>query len=163
MTSNIGSRHIKNATFGFSKENLETEYESIKKRLLDETSKTFNPEFLNRIDDPIVFRPLSREDILQIIDIQLRSITDHLKTSNTTLIFDDLAKDVILENGFKPEFGARPLRRAIQSLIEDPIAEQMLQGKLTKNAPIYISAENQKITFLQKELNERVYVPPSNN
>jgi len=163
MTSNIGSRHLKNTTIGFSKESLETEYESIKKRLLDETSKIFNPEFMNRIDDPIVFRPLSREDVLQIIDIQLKSITKHLQTNNTTLVFDDLAKEVILENGFKPEFGARPLRRAIQSLIEDPIAEQMLQGKLTKNTPIRISAEDRKIIFLQTEPDERIFASPLNN
>lgn len=163
MTSNIGSRNLKNASFGFSKGNTEDEYETIKKRLLDEVKNIFNPEFLNRIDDPIVFRPLAREDVLKIIDIQLETITENLKSSDTTLIFDDQAKEIILENGFKPLFGVRPLRRAIQSLIEDQIAEQMLQGKLSKGAPIYVSGINHKITFSQTEKEVHSFPTPLSN
>ncbi len=152
MTSNIGTRTIQGGAFGFAKTDTVSEYESIKKRILDEIQQIFNPEFLNRIDDPIVFRPLSREDVLQIIDLQLADIRANLASSNTTLELSQEVKEIILEYGFKPEYGARPLRRAIQTLIEDPISELLLSGKLRHGTTIVAKVANNKITFSQPDL-----------
>jgi len=151
MTSNLGTRNIRGGTFGFSKSDASSEYGAIKSRILDEMKKVFNPEFLNRIDDPIVFRPLCRKDVLKIIDIQMATIKENLKSSGTTIILDDEAKEIILEKGFKPEYGARALRRAIQTLIEDPIAENFLKDKLSKGKPIIVGVKDNKLTFSHPE------------
>ena len=151
MTSNLGTRNIRGGTFGFSKSDSSSEYETIKSKVLEEMKRVFNPEFLNRIDDPIVFRPLSREDVLKIIDIQMEIIKENLKSFGTTIILDDEAKEVILQKGFKPEYGARSLRRAIQTLIEDPIAENFLQDILSKGNPIIVGVKGNKLTFSHPE------------
>ncbi len=159
MTSNIGSRVIQGGSFGFTKADPTSDYERMKKRILEEIQQIFNPEFLNRIDDPIVFKPLSREDVLQIIDIQLSDIRTNLAASNTTLKITPEVKDLILENGFKPEYGARPLRRAIQTLIEDAISELLLSGKLRRGVPIVAKVHGQQIIFQQPEVERSLPAP----
>lgn len=159
MTSNIGSRTIQGGAFGFTKDDPASDYERMRKKILEEIQQLFNPEFLNRIDDPIVFRPLSREDVLQIIDIQLSDIRNNLAASNTTLEITPEVKELILENGFKPEYGARPLRRAIQTLIEDPISELLLSGKLRRGAGIVATVAEHKVVFTQPELQFRLPAP----
>jgi len=130
MTSNIGADLIKGGSnFGFTKRAEVQDYEKIKKSLLSEVEKFFRPEFINRLDDTIVFRPLVKDDLVQIIDIELAKVRERLGERQMTLALDQAAKDFIIEKGYNPDFGARPLRRAIGSYIEDPLAESLLTGE----------------------------------
>jgi len=130
MTSNIGADLIKGGSnFGFTKRAEVQDYEKIKKSLLSEVEKFFRPEFINRLDDTIVFRPLVKDDLVQIIDIELSKVRERLGERQMSLALDQAAKDFIIEKGYNPDFGARPLRRAIGSYIEDPLAESLLTGE----------------------------------
>jgi ATP-dependent Clp protease ATP-binding subunit ClpC len=153
MTTNLGSRNIRSGEFGFTKAEPGSDYKIMQKKMIEEARRLFNPEFINRIDDPIVFRSLTREDILKIIDIQLKDVKKNLAHTNTDLIINKMAKEIIFEEGFKPEYGARPLRRAIQTLIEDPIAERLLDGSLIKGRPIEVKVKNKskQLTFRNHE------------
>jgi len=155
MTSNVGSRNIQSGAFGFSKSDRQNDYQVMKKKMIEEARKLFNPEFINRIDDPIVFRSLTREDILKIIDIQLKDVKLNLANSGTILNVSKQAKELILENGYKPECGARPLRRSIQTMIEDPIAEKFLDGSLVKGKPIDVRVKNKQLIFLHSQSHKK--------
>jgi ATP-dependent Clp protease ATP-binding subunit ClpC len=129
MTSNIGATIIKNqASLGFKRTSAERNYEEMKKELLEEVEKHFRPEFLNRLDEIIVFQSLTREDLRTIIDIEVRHVADRMRNMGLNLILADEAKDWLIEKGYNPDFGARPLRRAIEQFIEDPLAEELLRG-----------------------------------
>ncbi len=130
MTSNIGADLIKGgSSFGFTKRAEVQDYERIKKLLLGEAEKFFRPEFINRLDEIIVFRPLVKDDLVQIIDIELAKVRERLGERQMTLLLDQPAKDFLIDKGYNPDFGARPLRRAISSYIEDPLAENLLTGE----------------------------------
>ena len=129
MTSNVGARDIKNiGSFGFGGESSTDQYSSLKATVEDAMHKLFNPEFLNRLDETIVFRNLDRDDILKIIDIELRDLLNNIHESKMTIHLDDSAKNFLVEKGFDQKYGARPLRRAIQKYVEDPLAEEILRG-----------------------------------
>src|SRR5438094_271377 len=132
MTTNIGAEQITGKTqFGFTKKDSETTYEKMKDTLKQAMEGTFRPEFLNRVDDIIVFRSLTKEDLKHIIDIELGKVSKRLKEKHLALILTDEAKEVVIERGSSLEFGARPLGRAIENLIEDPLSEKLLQGEFT--------------------------------
>ena len=132
LTSNIGSDLIKGGqSFGFGKREEVIDYEKLKKQLLTETEKFFRPEFINRLDDVIVFHALTKDDLYSIIDIELSKITSRLQDKGMTMELDQVAKDFLIEKGYNPDFGARPLRRALGSFIEDPLAESLLSGDYT--------------------------------
>ena len=147
MTSNVGSRNIQNSGFGFSKGTEKNDYKVMKKKMIEEARKLFNPEFMNRIDDPVVFHSLLKADILKIIDIQIGEIQQNLSQTKSVLRINRNVKEFILEKGFKPEYGARPLRRSIQTFIEDPIAEKFLDGSLSKGAVITVRVRNNQLHF----------------
>ncbi|MCI0455513.1 MAG: AAA family ATPase, partial [Gemmataceae bacterium] len=129
MTTNIGAQEITGKEpFGFVKKGGEATYEKMKEVLKQEMEKSFRPEFLNRVDDIIVFRSLTDEDLSHIIGIELEKVGKRLKEKNLKLVVIQEAKDLIRERGTNKEFGARPLRRAIEHLLEDPLAEQLLRG-----------------------------------
>jgi ATP-dependent Clp protease ATP-binding subunit ClpC len=129
MTTNIGAPEITGKTgFGFGKKDEQTTYEKMKETLKQVMEGTFRPEFLNRVDDIIVFRSLNKPDMRNIIDIELAKVIKRLKEKNLKLVLTDEAKDLLIERGYSPEFGARPLRRAIEHMLEDPLAEQLLNG-----------------------------------
>jgi ATP-dependent Clp protease ATP-binding subunit ClpC len=130
MTTNAGAEAIKNQTaFGFMKRDEEVTYEKMKEMLRVEIDKYFRPEFLNRVDDVIVFRPLTREDLRRIIDIELSKVRSRLKDVGLSLELSDEAKDFLIDKGYNPDFGARPLRRAVENYVEDPLSEQLLKGE----------------------------------
>jgi ATP-dependent Clp protease ATP-binding subunit ClpC len=130
MTTNAGAEAIKNQTsFGFVKRDEEVTYEKMKEMLKVEIDKYFRPEFLNRVDDVIVFRPLTRNDLKLIIDIELAKVRERLDDQGLALELSDEAKDFIIDKGYNPDFGARPLRRAIENYVEDPLSEEMLKGE----------------------------------
>jgi ATP-dependent Clp protease ATP-binding subunit ClpC len=132
LTSNIGSDLIKGGqSFGFGKKEEIMDYDKLKKQLLTETEKFFRPEFINRLDDVIVFHPLTKDDLYSIIDIELSKITSRLQKKGMTMELDQVAKDFLIDKGYNPDFGARPLRRALGSYIEDPLAESLLSGDYT--------------------------------
>ena len=131
MTTNIGAEQIvgrKSLTDVFSRRNEESTYEKMKETLKQEMERNFRPEFLNRVDDIIVFRSLTKPDLKHIIDIELGKVFKRLKEKNLALVLTDEAKDLLIDRGSSLEFGARPLRRAIEHLLEDPMAEALLNG-----------------------------------
>jgi len=129
MTTNIGAQEITGKTpFGFVQKTDEATYEKMKEVLKQEMEKNFRPEFLNRVDDIIVFRSLTKADLKNIIEIELEKVRKRLKEKNLQLVLTDEAKELLIERGSNLEFGARPLRRTIEHLLEDPLAEKLLHG-----------------------------------
>jgi ATP-dependent Clp protease ATP-binding subunit ClpC len=129
MTTNIGAQEIAGKMqFGFQKKDEASTYEAMKNTLKQEMERSFRPEFLNRVDDIIVFRSLTDADLRGIISIELDKVAKRLKEKNLKLVVTEESKDLIREKGTNKEFGARPLRRAIEHLLEDPLAEQLLRG-----------------------------------
>ena len=141
MTSNVGAKLITDKkTLGFieEKENGEKEYQDIKKDVMGELKKEFKPEFLNRIDEIIVFHKLEDNQIRKIVDIMLNNVAKLLKEQGIKLTVDENAKDLVAKKGTDKTFGARPLKRAIQTMVEDKIAEAMLDGKIKKEAKVTV-------------------------
>ena len=152
MTSNVGARAITDKnTLGFSNnsknsnEEQEKEYETIKKDVMAELKKQFRPEFINRIDDIIVFHKLTNEDIGKIIDIMLKQVQKRLKEQEYEVEIDSSVKELVAKKGIDTNYGARPLKRAIQSNVEDKIAEAILDGKILPHKKATIYAENEEI------------------
>jgi len=131
MTSNIGADLIKGGGgFGFAKRDEQQSFENIKSVLNKEIERYFRPEFINRLDEIIVFKPLTREDLYGIVDFESGKVRERLESHGMKMEIDQKAKDFLIEKGFNPDFGARPLRRAVGHYLEDPIAEQLLAGDL---------------------------------
>ncbi len=142
LTSNIGAELIKNkGGFGFSKPSEEADYDKMKQTLNSEIERYFRPEFINRLDDIIVFRPLNRNDLVGIVEYELRKVRDRLKDRELSLDLDDKAKDFLIEKGYNPDFGARPLRRAIEQHLEDPMAEAILRGDFKAGNHILVTRD----------------------
>jgi len=143
MTSNIGADLIKGGGgFGFQKRTEAADYDNIKIVLMKEIERFFRPEFINRMDDIIVFRPLNKSDITNIIDYEIAKVSKRLKTQGIELELDAAAKDFLVERGYNPEFGARPLRRAIGQFVEDPLSEMLLTGGFETPAKIMVTRKN---------------------
>jgi ATP-dependent Clp protease ATP-binding subunit ClpC len=148
MTSNVGADLIrKQASLGFKAQQEGLGYAEIKEKLLEETKRTFKPEFLNRIDDIIVFRPLSKEDLLRIVDIELSFVNERLKEQGLHLDVTKEAKEFLIEKGFDPVFGARPLKRTIQRYLEDPLAHEIISGRFKQEMAIKVRRRNQELAF----------------
>ena len=148
MTSNIGSQDIKSKTMGFGAGNdTVKEYEDIKKKMIDSLKKAFRPEFINRLDDTIVFHKLTQEDIRQIVDIMIEGVAKNLKERDVEITVSDEAKDYLAKKGYDPEYGARPLRRTIQQSIEDSLSELILDGKLKLGQKVNIGFRDENLTF----------------
>jgi ATP-dependent Clp protease ATP-binding subunit ClpC len=150
MTSNVGSDTIKRqSTLGFSPITDENSYEKMRERILEDAKKTFRPEFLNRLDDIIVFRSLTKPDLVEILDLEIRKVMDRLKARNIVLQLDEKAKDLLVGKGYDPQYGARPMRRSVERFLEDPLAEEILKGVFHEGEPIHVSAEKDRLTFTQ--------------
>ncbi len=145
MTSNIGAELIKNqAGFGFGKKTPESNYEKMKDVLHKEVERHFRPEFLNRVDDMIVFKPLSKEDLQTIVEYELNKVFKRLTEYGLRLDLTPQAKEFLIEKGFNPEFGARPLRRAIEHYIEDPLSEAVLAGRFKGKNLVKIDVQDEE-------------------
>ena len=139
MTSNVGARRIsKNLNLGFQKNSDEDQYESMQRRVKDEAKKVFNPEFLNRIDEIVVFHRLTHEQLRDIVDANLQEVIERLLEKEITIELTDDAKDFIVTKGTDDEYGARPLRRAVQQFVEDPLSEQLLMGAFEPGTHIVV-------------------------
>jgi ATP-dependent Clp protease ATP-binding subunit ClpC len=144
LTTNIGADLIRNKDgFGFGKRDADTSYENMKGKLHKEVERYFRPEFLNRLDDIIVFRSLTRENLESIVDFELRKVRQRLAKMGLTLDLDTSAKDFLIEKGYNPDFGARPLRRAIEQFVEDPISEEILRGGYKGQSHIEVTVHSE--------------------
>ena len=139
MTSNMGTRQAKaGKSLGFQKADDKTEYEGMRERIMEEVKRTFNPELVNRIDEMIIFHALNKEHILKIIGVLLKDVQKRLSEKNIIFNLADSARDFLADKGFDPNFGARPLKRAIQRYLEDPLAEEILKGDYTHGCNVKI-------------------------
>jgi len=148
MTSNVGAETIrKTSSLGFKAQKDEITYEDMKSKLLEEVKRTFKPEFLNRIDDIIVFKPLVKEDLEQIVNIEIEHVADRLKEQEIGLEVTQEAKDFLIEKGFDPVFGARPLKRTIQRFLEDPLASEIIAKKYKAGSKVKVSRKRDELIF----------------
>jgi len=153
MTSNVGVSTIrKQAVLGFatSSDEREDAYEKMKGNVLEELKKTFRPEFLNRIDEIIVFHQLQEEHLRKIVDLMLKSLLVRIKEMNINVEFTDKARAFLAEKGYDQAYGARPLRRAIQKMVEDQLSEEMLKGKIKPGSEVLVDVEDDKLIFRNK-------------
>ncbi len=154
MTSNIGASNIKTAgTMGFSAdaagEEQKAAYDKMKARVMDALKATFRPEFLNRVDETIVFHALEKEHILSIVDLMMQDLHKRLQEQDIKMEVSAEAKEKLVEEGYDPAYGARPLRRTIQRLVEDPLAEDLLQGRYTAGDTVKVDVTKDGITLLK--------------
>ncbi len=142
MTTNAGAEAIKNeAAFGFAKPDQDASYESMKNRVVDEIEKVFRPEFINRVNDIIVFRHLNEDDLKHVVDLELTKVRDRLKEKGLVVELSDEAKEFLVKKGSNTDYGARPLRRAIETFVEDPLAEELLKGEFAGKDVIKIEVK----------------------
>jgi ATP-dependent Clp protease ATP-binding subunit ClpC len=147
MTSNVGQEMIrKNTTLGFTAHTKEANYENMKNKVMDELKRTFRPEFLNRIDEVIVFHSLEQHHIKQIVSLMAEDIRKRLSEQGIDFTLTDEAKEFLSKEGFDPQYGARPLRRALQREIEDRLSEELLKGTIQKGDSVVIGVKNNEIT-----------------
>jgi ATP-dependent Clp protease ATP-binding subunit ClpB len=147
MTSNMGSQIIQANFENVTEKNKEEVVENTKREVLDLLRQTIRPEFLNRIDEVIMFQPLMRRDIREIIRIQLNDLREQLVKSGVTLEFTDYALDYLAENGFDPQFGARPLKRLIQKQIVNQLSKKLLSGTIDKTKPVLVDVFDGMVVF----------------
>ncbi len=148
MTSNLGTRQIRDGkTVGFDAERIDMSYDGMKKKILDELRKAFNPELLNRLDETIVFRPLEKSHIKEIIEILVADTAKQLAEKGISFSLTEEAKEFLVNKGFEPEYGARPLRRALRKYLEDPLSEEILRGQYAGDCDLVIGVQDDKLTF----------------
>jgi ATP-dependent Clp protease ATP-binding subunit ClpC len=150
MTSNLGAQDLmKGPAIGFAAESEnQIDFEAAKKNILDAVRRTFRPEFINRIDEIVVFKPLGEKELLQIVDIMIDDVAERLAEKGIFIEVSEAAKGFLLKKGYEPKFGARPLRRTIQRYIEDRLADILLEGKIKPESVIKVDVSEDNITFI---------------
>ena len=152
MTSNLSARTIeKNTAIGFQQGDDQTAFDKMKSNVMNELKRTFNPEFLNRIDEVVMFHPLGIDHMKEIIDIMLLRLNEQMEEQGLTLEIDDNAKAWLAQQGYDPAYGARPLRRALRRLIEDPLSEEVLRGEFSSGDVVQIKLAGEELVFVAKE------------
>ena len=152
LTSNVGAERLKKgATMGFTAPDDEQDYERMKENLTEEAKKVFRPEFLNRFDDIVVFRSLGKEELTQILELELAKVEQRLAQRDLHFELDESARDQLRDKGYDPAYGARPMRRAVEKHLEDPMAEEIIRGNLREGETVVISAKDGKLVFTQKK------------
>jgi ATP-dependent Clp protease ATP-binding subunit ClpC len=148
MTSNIATAEIKKAaSLGFQSGTETQSYDKMKEKLLTEVKRVFKPEFLNRVDEIVVFKSLDQVQMEKIVDIQMQDIAERLKESKLIVQLEKSAKDLLVEQGYDPEFGARPIKRAIRRLLEDPLSEEILKNRFTAGSIVKIERNGDQLVF----------------
>jgi ATP-dependent Clp protease ATP-binding subunit ClpC len=153
MTSNLGTEEFQRHAIGFASQEKQgqSEFDRLKSNINNALKRTFRPEFLNRIDDIIIFHPLSEEHLKKIVDLLINEVQKRLSDRNIVLELDDKAKSWLLKEGFEPAFGARPLRRAIQRYVENPLSSKVLSGQFKDGDRVFISADSSGLSFSTKK------------
>jgi ATP-dependent Clp protease ATP-binding subunit ClpC len=141
MTSNLGTQNLRKPAMGFGQATSELTYDKMKERVTEELKKAFRPEFLNRIDEVIVFHELTREEVKAIVDLMIKRLEDQLDSQDVGIELTEAAKEHLAKVGYDPALGARPLRRAIQRLIEDPVSEKILWKEFQAGETIVVDVE----------------------
>jgi ATP-dependent Clp protease ATP-binding subunit ClpC len=152
MTSNLGTADLRKKAVGFVAEGEEVTYEHMKTKVTDQLKKHFRPEFLNRIDEVIVFHELTLDEVKEIVDLMLQRVHDQLKSQSLSLALSDAAKVHLAEKGYDPELGARPLRRAIQRMLEDPLSERVLLGDFKAGITIIVDFDEETGELIFEEV-----------
>jgi ATP-dependent Clp protease ATP-binding subunit ClpC len=148
MTSNVGAELIKRQTsLGFGAQTGQADYDTMKEVILEEAKKVFKPEFLNRLDDLIVFHTLEREDLVKIVDLEVAKVVTRVRNKSIHIQLDPTAVELLIEKGYDPIYGARPMRRAVERFLEDPLAEELLRGNIKPNDIVEVQAEIDKLVF----------------
>jgi ATP-dependent Clp protease ATP-binding subunit ClpC len=150
MTSNVGAEILRRQTtmgFAATKPLGEHEFEAMRDRLLEEAKKVFKPEFINRLDDIIVFHQLTRADLMQIVELEVAKVLHRVKGKDVQIELEQSAKEFLIEKGYDPQYGARPMRRAVERYLEDPFAEELLRGNVKPGDAVHVSAEGGKLVF----------------
>ncbi|MEY2487995.1 MAG: ATP-dependent Clp protease ATP-binding subunit ClpC [Verrucomicrobiota bacterium] len=150
MTSNVGAETLRRqTTMGFAavKPLGEHEYDTMRDKLLEEAKKVFKPEFINRLDDIIVFHQLTREDLLKIVELEVDKVLKRVKAKEVNIELETSAKELLIEKGYDPTYGARPMRRAVERYLEDPFAEELLRGNVKAGDVVHVTAADGKLTF----------------
>jgi ATP-dependent Clp protease ATP-binding subunit ClpC len=148
MTSNVGAELIKRQTsLGFAIKRDDHDYESMKGKILEEAKRVFKPEFLNRLDDLIVFHTLVRTDLLRIVELEVSKVVSRIRTKQIHVTLNEAAKEFLIEKGYDPTYGARPMRRAVEKYLEDPLAEELLRGNIKANDTLEVTQDGPKLGF----------------
>ena len=151
MTSNVGADLIRRqTTLGFGAPKLDDNYDVMKDKIMEETKRVFKPEFLNRLDDTIVFHTLTKPDLIQIVDLEVAKVIQRIKSKDIHLILEESAKEFIIEKGYDPLYGARPMRRAVERYLEDPLAEELLRGNIKTHENIHVKRDGEKLAFVSQ-------------
>jgi ATP-dependent Clp protease ATP-binding subunit ClpC len=164
MTSNVGAEAFasnKKATsmgFGAPAPTATGDYETTKSSVLEEAKKTFKPEFINRLDEIVVFHSLGKDELLTIVNLEVKKLTDRLKSRNITVTLDTTATDLLIEKGYEPQYGARPMRRAVEKYLEDPLAEELLKGALSDGDTAVAQYKDQTMIFVKTAKQEEAVV-----
>jgi len=157
MTSNIASTEIRGSSgYGFGATGSDSGYDSMKDKVMSEVKRFFRPEFLNRVDEVIVFRPLDRKQMESIVEIQLRDLSDRLRDKKLVVELTQPAKDLLVQEGFDPQFGARPIKRALRRLLEDPLAEEILRGRFADASRVLVDRDGDRLVFAEGVAEEPV-------
>ena len=152
MTSNVGAELIKRQmSMGFGTPKDEQDYDSMKGKILEESKRVFKPEFLNRLDDLIVFHTLTRADLLRIVDLEVSKVVGRIRAKEINIVLNDAAKEFLIEKGYDPTYGARPMRRAVEKYLEDPLAEELLRGGIKAGDVLEITLDGNKLGFHNHE------------
>ena len=147
LTSNLGAEAMKKQTLGFGAEKEDASYDTLKGKVLGEAKKALKPEFINRFDDLIVFHSLVKTDLHKIVDLEVSKLHDRLKNKDIKLSLDAAARDYLIEKGYDPAYGARPMRRAVEKYLEDPLAEELLKGTVKAGDTAYVTASPEGLIF----------------
>jgi ATP-dependent Clp protease ATP-binding subunit ClpC len=150
MTSNVGAEILRRQTtmgFGATKPLGEHEFEAMRDRLLEEAKKVFKPEFINRLDDIIVFHQLTKADLMQIVELEVAKVLRRVKAKEVHIELEQSAKEFLIEKGYDPQYGARPMRRAVERYLEDPFAEELLRGNVKGGDVVHVGVNNGKLVF----------------
>jgi ATP-dependent Clp protease ATP-binding subunit ClpC len=148
MTSNVGAELIKKQdVLGFGVKTDEFGYEQMRDKMMEATKKTFKPEFLNRVDDVVVFHSLTKEDLTKIVNLEVTKVGARLVKRGIILRLNQEATDFLIEKGYDPAYGARPLRRAVEKFLEDPIAEELLRGNIKEQQLVVIGVKDGALSF----------------
>ncbi|MBI3314795.1 MAG: ATP-dependent Clp protease ATP-binding subunit [Candidatus Omnitrophica bacterium] len=161
MTSNVGAELVRNAgALGFVAQKEDTSYQAMRERLLGEVKKAFRPEFLNRIDDIIVFKALTREHLQVIVGLEIKYVTDRLKERGIEVVLTQEAMDFLIEKGYDPLYGARPLKRTIQRYVEDTLSEEIIAGRFKEGSKVQVVRKGDVLTFEDQNLPAGRQAPP---
>ncbi|MEI6377815.1 MAG: ATP-dependent Clp protease ATP-binding subunit, partial [bacterium] len=148
LTSNVGAELIKKQTsLGFGAPTLDGSHDTMRDKILEETKRVFKPEFLNRLDDIIVFHTLSKEMLTRIVDLEVAKVIARIKQREITLTLDAPAHELLIEKGYDPSYGARPMRRAVERFLEDPMAEEILRGTFKAGDQIQVTRDGENLSF----------------